>query len=225
MKSVIRTALLGGLAMLALSLATAGVAAAATLPEFKPVPAKKKLTITSGTVFIEEGGEQFTCTKSTATGEIASAKALGGVVVKFTGCKTESPTKSGCELSSVHGAKGEIITNDLKGELGTVKTTEAASGAGIQLHAETGNVWTELASNACTPATKVTGALAGEWATTKKSQKTATLSLVGKSGKEKVKKITLDSGVESEPEFVSWSETTSLNATDEIAFEEAVEVT
>ncbi len=224
MKPIMRTALLGGLAVLALCAVVTATASAA-LPEFKPVPTKKKLTSTSGTVTMEVGGEVFTCTKSTTAGEIASAKALGGVVVKFTGCKYQSPTKDTCALSSVHGAEGEIITNDLKGELGTVKTTEAASGVGIQLHAETGNVWTELAANACTAATKVTGALAGEWATTKKSQKTHTLNIVGKSGSEKIKKITLDSGVEAEPELVAWTEKTSLNATDEITFEEAVEVT
>src|ERR1700728_2478657 len=108
MKSIIRTALLGGLAMLALSLATAGVAAAATTPEFKPVPTKKKFTSSNGVSYWGWEGEIIKCSKSTTSGEITSATTLGHVIVKYTGCTIKLSGGSVCPIKSESGGKEEI---------------------------------------------------------------------------------------------------------------------
>src|ERR1700728_2936547 len=114
MKSMIRTALLGGLAMLALSLATAGVAAAATLPEFKPVPTKKKFTSTSGTLTWKMAEETIVCTKSTIAGEVTGASTLGKMVMKLTGCAFRVDGEE-CPIKSTNTTtEGEVVTNALK---------------------------------------------------------------------------------------------------------------
>src|SRR5271167_4747729 len=136
-------ALLTLLAVLAVSAVGVSAAAAATLPEFKPVPTKKKFTGTGGkTTMLYGGGSwpRITCTASSTAGEIAGAKTVGAVTLTFTGCKVEV-TGGGdyCVTSSI-GAKnaGEMVIASLVGELGTVATTEAASGVGMLLKPEKG---------------------------------------------------------------------------------------
>jgi hypothetical protein len=213
--------------MLVLSFATAGVAAAATTPEFKPVPAKKKFTSTGGAVkwTYDNGSETMTCTKSTATGEVTGVKTVGKLVVKFTGCTTSGSGKSGCAANSAGRTGGEIVTNALEGELGTVKTAEAASGVGLLLKPETGKTWTTLVGDECTAEAKITGTVAAEVATVGKKQATNKLVLSDPSGKQAIHSITLDSGTVERPELVMFGTAMTLEASDETTFEEALEVT
>lgn len=222
-----RGVLLTIIAVVAMSVVTAASASAA-LPEFKPVPTKKKFTSTSGTVTWTLGGgtEKMTCTKNTSTGELTGAKTVGKVVVTFTGCKTTGT--GGCDVKSV-GAKtaGEIITKSLSGELGTVKTTEAASGVGLLLKPETGTIWTEIPSNSCIGESILSGSLAAEVATIGKKQATNKLVFGMSGGKQAIRELTMDSGKLSEPELYGsgfWGPL-AIQKTDEVTFEEALEVT
>lgn len=204
-------------AVLAMSAVTASAASAVT-PEFKPVPAKKKLTSTSGKVVLKWGANEATCTKSTATGEITGAKTVGKVVVKFTGCEIHG--SGHCLLNSGGAEPGEIITKSLGGELGTVKTTEAASGVGLLLKPEVERQWATLEANSCTGETAVTGSVAGEVAVVGKKQATNKLAI-----KPAIKEIKLDSGTLADPVLTAWSTTVTMTSTDELTFEEALEVT
>ena len=125
-----RTVLVGGLAMLALS-GLAAASASAALPEFKPVPVKKKFTSSSGKSLwrASSASDDMECTKSTTTGEITGASTIGKAVIKFTGCDFYQGAKGPCAVHSANTANsGEIVSDALKGELGTVKTTEAPVG-------------------------------------------------------------------------------------------------
>jgi len=220
-----RPVLLALVAAFATSAVTAAAASAAT-PEFKPVPTKKKFTSTSGTVTFEASGNTLTCEKSATTGESTGAETLGKVIVKFTGCKSTGSGGSNCALKSKNTTTaGEILTDALDGELGTVATTQASSGVGVLLKPATGTLWTELEANTCTHATKVTGTIAAEVATIGKKQATNKFVFATSGGSQGIKKITLDSGKTAEPELVAWSEPLTMNKTDEVTFEEALEVT
>jgi hypothetical protein len=63
-----------------------------------------------------------TCTGQTGQGEYASAKAVAGVTMTFTGCHRGELGK--CESSGA--AVGEVKTNTLNGELGIVKASPEA---------------------------------------------------------------------------------------------------
>lgn len=227
MKSVIRTVLVGGLAMLALNLASAGVAAAATAPEFKPVPAKKKLRSTSGAVkwVFNNGTESVECAKSTMTGELTGARTLGKAVMVLSECTTSGSGGSGCAVNSVGAKAGEIVTKPLDGELGTVAVAEGPSGVGILLKPETAKIWATLATNSCLPELNITGSAAAEIAVIGKKQVTNGLVFSVPSGKQAIKAITLDSGKLEHPGLVMLGDTATMAGTDEVTFEEALEVT
>jgi hypothetical protein len=206
--------------------AVATATASAALPEFKPVPTKKKFTSTSGAVTWTAGTERLTCSSSATTGEITGASTLGDVVIKFTGCQ-QLNTKGTCPLKSVGANAGEIVTDSLNGELGTVATKEATSGVGILLAPTTGST---IARIAATPApcsgteTALQGNVAGEVATTSKKQMTNKLVFGVTSGDQNIKRITVKSGTKS-PELEAWGREWTIATTDEVAFEEALEVT
>jgi hypothetical protein len=221
MKAVMRTVLLGGLAMLALSLATAGVAAAATTPEFKPVPAKKKFKGTSGPLTMTGGKDVFICSKGTVTGEVTGGWDLGNVVQAFTGCKSSSNGTTFCPLHTEGAKEGEVVTKPLTGELGTVTTKEAPSGVGLLLNRESPKEWWEMAENACTVGSTWEGTVAAEVSVTGKRQ--TTNRLVFKPGS--IKEIKLDSGKLAEPKFQWFGIGATFESTAEVSFEEALEVT
>jgi hypothetical protein len=219
-----RGVLLTVIAVVAISVISVA-SASATTPEFKPVPAKKKFSETGGTVTFRQAGNEYTCAKSTSTGEVTGARTVGKVAMVLKECITHGSGGTGCALNSA-GAKnnGEIVMKSLDGELGTIKTTEAPSGVGLLLKPEVEKKWTTLEANSCTGATLVTGMIAAEVPTIGKKQ--TTNKLVVKQGYTGgIRTITLDSGKLEEPGFVMWSEETSVQTTDELTFEEALEVT
>jgi hypothetical protein len=225
MKSVIRTALRGGVAMLALSLATAGVAAAATKPEFKPVPTKKKFTVSGGTSYWGYGGRTIDCAKTSVTGEIDSAETVGNVVVVYTGCKSSGNIYSNCPVNSTGAKAEEIVTKPLDGELGTAATSQAPSGVGLLFKPESKTKWFELEENKCTGGATFTGKLAAEVVAIGKKQAVNELVLKKGTNGEKIKEITLDSGVVEKPELETAGSEMSIEATEYVTFEEPVEVT
>jgi hypothetical protein len=214
------------LAVFAMSAIAVSAASAATLPEFKPVPTKKKFTSTSGTVTWRFGTETIVCTKSATAGEFTGTSTLGKIVIKFTGCALKAKQGSNCPLKSTNTTtEGEIVTNALKGELGTVSTKQAASGVGLLLEPETGKVISTIAGCGTWPETALEGALAGEVATVGKKQATNKLVFGVASGNQDIKEITVKSGTKS-PKFSGWGVSSITDeASDELTFEEAVEVT
>jgi hypothetical protein len=208
--------------MLALSLATAGVAAAAT-PEFKPVPTKKKFKGTGKALAIYSGKQVFYCPKGTASGEISGGRNLAGVVLTWTGCESsanEGETK--CPVNSIGAEPGEIVTKTITGELGTVAAKEATSGVGALLKPKVGKGWWELEGNHCTIGAQWEGTLAPEITVVGKKQTTNDLILARDPG---IATITLDSGIQAHPQFEFFGEGVRPETVFELTFEEPIEVT
>lgn len=228
MRSKSRTGVLTLVAVFVCS-AVAVASASAALPEFKPVPAKKKFTGTApgAKIVFNNGTEVLECAKAATVGEVLSAKTIGKTIVTFTSCEYTTGGGSGCSVNSVGAKAGEIVTKPLVGELGTVKTTEAPSGVGLLLKPETEKVWTDLVEDRCWGANKITGSLAVEISTVGKKQITNKLvmSRATSGNREAIREITLDSGKLENPELVMFSSTATLESTDELKFEEALEVT
>lgn len=204
--------------------AVAASAASAAGPEFKPVPTKKKFSMTTGTVdSVWLGGEALACAKSTATGEITSATTVGDVVEKFTGCTNKSASGEKCPVRSPAGKAEEVITFTLKGELGTIST---GSKAGLLLEPATGKKFIEFVENGkCMPASKVSGTIAGEVEPLGSKQILHKLIYRTKGGVQEITQITLDSGIQEAPELTILGGTFVTETTDELKFEEAVEIT
>jgi hypothetical protein len=195
--------------------------------EFKPIPTKKKFTSTSGAdrwMLPGEGGS-LECSKSTSSGEITSATTLGKVVMQSTGCKLTIGDET-CPMKSEGGGTEEIVTTSLKGELGIVATTEAASGIGLLLKPETGEVWTSLVETKCLGGSTVEGSLAGE-VTSLSKQTTHGLDFVTSEygAKQRIKEITLDSGELKKPKWDGFLTVMTLEQSNEVKFEEALEIT
>jgi hypothetical protein len=206
-------------AVLALAILAAG-ATAATLPEFKPVPTKKKFTATGKSVEWKSGVTDMFCEAAT-TGEITGARTVGKVKITWTDCTTDGSRGAGCKVNSVGAKEGEIVFSTLDGELGT--TTEAgATGVVILLKPESGKNLTTLVSNECTGEAKVSGDPVVEVATIGKKQTTNTFSFVAKY----VENIKLDSGEIGEGgDLTGWlSSSLLLEGKNEVKFEEALEV-
>ena len=124
-------------AILAVGAMAASTALAST-PEFKVLPLGPKFTTTSGVSVLAAATDTVTCAGDTSTGEITSMDTVGRVVVKYTGCQINTATCS-AKIKSLPtgGHAGEIVVNTVKGRLGTVKTSEAATGVGILFEPET----------------------------------------------------------------------------------------
>jgi hypothetical protein len=217
-----KSVLLALVAVFAMS-AVVTAAASATTPEFKPVPTKKKFTVVqSGSADALWGVNVSTCTKGTATGEITGARTVGDVVLVYTGCTASGETKSGCPLSSEGAKAGEVVIKPLSGELGTA---EPSGHVGLLLKPETKKVWTTFAGDECSFETEMSGSLAGLVQTTGKKQTTNKLEFNAPSGVQEIRSFKLDSGTLEAPKLTVDTMTYGIAATDELKFEEAVEVT
>jgi len=212
--------------MLALSLATAGVAAAATTPEFKPVPTKKKFTSTNGGTTLTGGGAlvDITYAKGVTKGEITSSTTVGNVIETFTGCTGESSGGLECTAQTVGAKSGEIVSRALQGVLGAVKSSEAPSEVGLALWKQNekfsqGNQFT-LEATECAPETNILGSAAMEVTPTKKKQTTVKLVMIPHDVT-----FTLASGLKETSELEAWGHLVKENGTYETTFEEALEVT
>jgi hypothetical protein len=222
-----RGVLLALVAVFAMSAVTAAAASAA-LPEFKPVPTKKKFTATSGEVVLNDAGrnEIFECSKSSTTGEIIGARTVGHVVEVLTGCLGGNPNEKLCPVNSKGAKAEEIVTKPLAGELGTVAKTEASSEVGLLLHAEskTSQAWYSQEGK-CIISAVVEGSLAGAiGAPTSKSVKHE-LAFHVVSGKQGIREIKLDSGTLEDPALEYGASTETYEASSStLTFEEAVEI-
>jgi hypothetical protein len=226
-----KSVLLALIAVFAMS-AVAASAASAALPEFKPMPTKKKFTSTSGTFLWRVASEPVTisCSKTTTSGEITSSSTFGKMVTKFTGCQMNKGSEGPCPVRSVGGKAEEIVTSSLKGELGTVSKSQAASEVGMLLEPETGHeLWTlaSIAAPCSMPEVAFEGNIAGEVSAIGKKQSTSKLAFapVSPTGKQKIAEITVKRGLV-KPKLIDWgADQMTLEGTDETTFEEALEVT
>jgi hypothetical protein len=186
----------------------AGSASAIT-PEFlhegKEVVAKG-FKVKSGKVVISftVSGTPYkiSCIASTSEGKLKSTKEVEAVTTKLTGCtakKGEAKTECEVKSSSPEGSKEEVVTKELKGRLGSVAKSEAASEVGLLLEPVTGSVYVTLKGSAeCLPkeTSEVKGSVIGEVTPTKKEQTTGELLYKLFSGKEQlIRKFTGDSTV------------------------------
>jgi hypothetical protein len=220
-----KSVLLVLVAVFAMSAVTAA-AASAVKPEFKPVPAKKKFTISGGTSKWVYGTSTIVCAKSSATGEVDGAATVGNVVVAYSGCKSSGGGGANCPVKSTGAQAEEIVSKPLTGELGTVAASQAASGVGLLLGQTSPKYtkWFTLEKNKCTGELTFDGDLAAEFSGLGK-QATHELVLQPGSSGEKIKEITLDSGAVDRPDFEAGGIEASIAVTDELKFEEPVEVT
>jgi hypothetical protein len=224
-----RGVLLALVAVFAMSAVTAA-AASATTPEFKPVPAKKKFTATGGEARLEDKGLQYeiTCTNSSASGEVTGARTVGGVVLVLTGCTGRGELGSGCPITTVGAKAGEIVTGALGGELGTVAKTQASSGVGLRFKRPEGKktIFTIEESRCVGEEAAFSGSIAAEVSVVGKKQTTNKLAFaLNSSSGQAIEEITLDSGELEKPAFEDFASRVTLKNTDELTFEEALEVT
>jgi hypothetical protein len=150
--------------VMALSLAVASAAFAE--PEFNPtgVPFNGEGV---GMNALTAGTSSITCTTNKSTGTISSTTLVGGVVVTFTGCKSNGSGGSGCtaKSSTPVGAAGEIITSTLHGVLGLILPKGGSgTGVGLLLLPVANKKFVTVQSNKCIIQTEVLGSVAGEFA-------------------------------------------------------------
>jgi hypothetical protein len=219
-----RGLLLALVAVFAMS-AVAVASASAALPEFKPIPTKKKFTSTSGKVIFQmAGATRIECAASTTTGEFTGAQTLGKTIIKFTGCKIPNAGGGGCEVDSIKpsGKNGEFVTNALKGELGTLEKSVAPSEVGLLLEPETGNkTWFVLENNTCIGESNIAGKLAPEVVTVGKKQLTNSLAFKNPKGGTEI----FVKGAWKKAELNISGSYLGMETTDALTFEEALEVT
>lgn len=191
--------------------------------EFKSLPSVKTFKGKTGPTELDAGNTIVACEQGLNGGEITSMDTVGKLVITFTGCSVEAESKV-CTLKSV-GAKnaGEIITRTLKGELGTVKSSEAESEVGLLLEPETTKRIETLAETTCAHETEVSGSLAGE--VSPASDKVAVAGVYAEisSGKEAIKQITVLSG-EKKPSLEAYGTAADEELADELAFGSEVEI-
>jgi hypothetical protein len=178
----------------------------------------------SGTAKLVATGTTITCAKSTAPrGETISDTTVGGMVITFTGCKANKGGEE-CTVKSTGAAAGSVITKTLKGELGTVKSAEAASEAGLLLSPETGSEITTLEKATCSAETKVTGSVAAEVTPVNKELTSSKFVFVGTGKSEKIKTIAADNGSVKKPLLEAFGGDAAEELSAEITWEEELEI-
>ena len=180
------------LAALAVTLAAAAGAQAAA-PEFHP-----------GTLTLFKGGSStgklisrslpaLECTSDSVHGFITGPKTIGSVIVTFHGCEFDE--KGGCVIHSEGLPEqpeggGLIVTHLLKGELGSAKTSEAASGVGLLLEPATGTEFVTLEGECLEISpSPINGSLVGEVTPVNSTSKDGKLIFIGAKGVQKIKAI------------------------------------
>jgi hypothetical protein len=192
--------------------------------EFKP-GTKQTIKGDSGSATLENslGTESVSCTSDNSNGEITGPRTIGAVVIVFSGCRGLGSAGK-CTAKSTSAKGGEIVTATLKGELGTVKTSEAASGVGLLLLPASGTSFTTIEGTCLTAAT-VSGDVAGEVNPTFTTTKSLNVLLLGKAGMQGIKAINLLGRVE-KPSLTAFAGlvAASENTTEVLLFTTAVEV-
>ncbi len=217
---------LSAVVVVVMSFVAAGTASASS-PEFvnaAKTGVKVSLTGTSGTSKLTTVGQEVTCATSSSTGEVTTNSGnASNVHVTFSTCTGKKGATS-CAAHST-GKTNEIVTNTLKGALGTVKTTEAASGQGLVLSPASGSSFVKIEGTCLSPTTtSVEGSVAGEVSPLNKQQTTGKLVLSAPSGVQAIKSITV-AGTVQKPKLEAFTEEAAEESSDSIKFGEALTVT
>jgi|GEM_PF-1335613 hypothetical protein len=179
-----------GLLLVALAVASALTAsvASASAPEFNPGTLNTFTALRGVSLLETSSTSPITCTSGTTTGEITGVKTVGSVKVTFSGCT--SSEGEGCSVTGGAAGTGKILTNALTGELGSVKTSEAESGAGLLLSPASGTTFATLEGSCLLVSpSPVEGTIAAEVLATTEEGKTGELSYLGSKGKQSIKEI------------------------------------
>jgi hypothetical protein len=209
-------------------LATAALTAASAIaaaPEFTALPSVKTYeeTVGPGLFTANNGVDKIACEKGTATGTITGMRTFGKVVFKLKECKSTGEAGSNCTIKTTGAGAGEIVSLTLKGELGTVKSSEATTEVGVLAEPETGTTWLTLSGNACTETTKVTGRIAGEVGPIKTFTTKGFINFEVVSEKQKIKKIGLLSGLV-EPKMSAFSTSVAEEKDEVLESKEPMEI-
>lgn len=137
------------LAALAVSAVAASTAVAA--PEFVAEGGAKvagtEMRTSGGASTLVTPGTEVTvkCASEAGTGKIASATAVNKVLVTYEGCKAfHNETECGDARTKGGATAGKIKPTTLKGVLGEVAASEAASERGLRLQPESGTTFNEI---------------------------------------------------------------------------------
>lgn len=141
------------------------------------------------------------------------------------GCTTiVHPSNQVCTQKSVGASEGEIVSTTLKGELGTVKTSEATSGVGILIEPETTKKFYTLVKTECAAETSVVGSVAAEVSPIGVSQLTEKLTFNANGTSQSIKTISV-LGKAVKPELEAFGLEATVDTSVPLEFAAAVEVT
>jgi hypothetical protein len=184
--------LVGACLVAVLAIGAAVASAASAAPEFKAAKFPVTFTGTSGLLVGNtwQGGTLH-CASDHFTGVILGSHTFSGGRLVGLECVTILNSKECPQKTVGASGAGEIVTSTLKGELGTVKTSEAASGVGLILEPETTKKLYLLAENECELETQVAGSIAGEVSPIGSSQTTGKLVFAVTGSKQDIREIGL----------------------------------
>jgi len=211
-------------AMFAISLVSASVAMAE--PEFKQTGVP--FTGTSGTSILSanNGADKVICPMDIISGLIVTVTRIDGVMVTYLGCVSSGPNGSNCSVNSTNQTSGSglILTASLIGTLG-LQLPRSGTGVGILILPASGSEFVTLQENGCTETSKITGSVAGEVQPINHKQKTGkvvfTVSGTSKAG---IKGFMLPGGTTITAKLTGFTAEASEESTEEIEFNEEVEV-
>ena len=207
--------------------AVSGASAAA--PEFHP-GTLALFTGESGPGVLQAGSlAAVECKNDLVHGFITGPKTIGGVVVTFHGCV--STENKGCPVKSPglptpEEGGGLIVTHLLKGELGSVKTAQAASGVGLLTEPETGTEFVTLEGTCLlTSPAPVQGSVTGEVTPLNTTSKDGKVIFIGTGDKQKITEVNV-LGTVKKPKLEALGLLESSETTTELAlYIEAIVVT
>jgi hypothetical protein len=209
--------------MFALSAVAVSVASASEHTFLPFSTTSNKFTITSGPGKLVTAGNEIACASDEGSGEVTAPDKVDKVKVLFKGCEATVGTEK-CKTQSRGQPEGSILTNTLDGDLGTVATSEAATGVGLLLLPTTGSTFVTVIGK-CLPAeeTAITGKIAGEVLPVKVKQKSGSVKFALNGASQAIKKIFV-LGVEVKPALTAFGLAATLTSTEGITFERELEI-
>jgi len=181
-----------GVALVAvLALGVMAASASAAPPEFLnssgSAATGATFTATSGAGTLK-GTEEIKCEGGSSSGTISGASTVSSVLVDFTGCYKGTEKKESTLCHSKGQTGSSILTVHLSGSLGSVETSEAASGVGLLLAPASGTEYTSVEHCTSSPS-HVTGSVIGEVTPVNTLSSIGHLIYEKNSGNEKLQKI------------------------------------
>jgi hypothetical protein len=200
-------------------------AALASRDHFRATNFPVSITIKSGvtTMYAPTAGIKITCESDKGSGSIVS-ELLAHFELLFDNCTV---TKGSCSAKIA-----SITTVPLTAIPVLVAKAEASTERALLIKPESGSGFAKVEKTECSPATEVTGEIAGEVTPVGKSQTTGEVVFKTASEKQTIKKVKVMEGTEGsetekevKPKLEAFGATSALEGTEENTFGEAVELT